>query len=701
MQTRDENIYSEEMEKLRSELEQLRRENEILKTANAQTDCIRRDSLKQSFYIGQVLKSAPYLLILTDSRMQTVMTSDVYFQYEKSYSNEQLRNGLPISLVMKNILSPEQLHQLISECSKVLEGQAAEPYLIRACCGERKIDWQIVIRPMVRNGTVVGLHILFVEMTEIIDALEQARTANKAKSNFLANMSHEIRTPMNAVMGMSEFILRDSSDPKAKRYASMIRSSSKTLLSIINDILDFSKIESGKMEIVNAYYKLSSLINDVATLIEIRIHDKPVKLVLDLDPDIPDEQYGDEVRIKQIMVNLLGNSVKFTRNGSITVSLRMEKHDEKYNKLICRVTDTGIGMRKDEIEHIFDNFTQIDTTRDRSLEGTGLGLPITKLLINMMGGEISFESVYGKGTTVNCYILTSSRDPTPIGGVKQIRGGTLSSDVYKATFTAKKAKILIVDDNDLNIQVACGALEPYKAEIDCVTSGAEAMLQFSRERYDLIFMDHMMPVMDGVETASMIRKMPFGETVPIVALTANALNGAAQEYKRLGFQDFLSKPIEPYKLEQILLRNLPRELIDGDVAVEPQELTVEPQQRQQTVEDACTSDEAEIDTKMGLRYCMGNIDFYRKMLKVFGTGNLFSEIDELYSNGDWSNYQIKVHGLKSSALTIGAFYLSERAREVEHAAKIGNIGFVTMHHNDLRRIYNGVIGKISNGDVSV
>ena len=227
------------------------------------------------------------------------------------------------------------------------------------------------------------------------------------------------------------------------------------------------------------------------------------------------------------------------------------------------------------------------------------------------------------------------------------------------------------------------------------------MLQFSRERYDLIFMDHMMPVMDGVETASMIRKMPFGETVPIVALTANALNGAAQEYKRLGFQDFLSKPIEPYKLEQILLRNLPRELIDGDIAVDPQELTGEPQQMQQTVEDACISDEAEIDTKMGLRYCMGNIDFYRKMLKVFGTGNLFSEIDELYSNGDWSNYQIKVHGLKSSALTIGAFYLSERAREVEQAAKTGNIGFVTMHHDDLRRIYNGVIGKISNGDVSV
>ena len=722
-----ESQYQLEIKKLNREIRRLKKDNELLRILNDQVSrtqiYIQKGSNQRIFYIRQLLKSSPYILILTDSKLQTVMTSEVYFQYENGYDKEELKRGVPLRSALRTLLSEEQLDDFMEKCQRVLRGGEMEPYLVQAYHNNEKYDFQITIRQMLQNDEIIGLNIIFVEMTAIIDALERAKQADTAKSNFLANMSHEIRTPMNAIVGMSEFILRDCDNPKAKSYASMIRSSAKTLLSIINDILDFSKIESGKMEIAESYYRFSSMINDVVTLARVRLHEKPIKLIVDVDPSIPDRQFGDEVRIKQILINLLGNAVKFTHTGSITIKVEPDTryYDGQYH-LIFSISDTGIGIRTLEIKNIFSTFVQVDTKRNRTVQGTGLGLPISRELVHMMGGDIRVESEYGKGSTFTFDIRTRSDDPTPVGNMKFDQDNVPVADVFRATFTAPDASILIVDDNDLNLQVAMGLLSPYKCKMCSATSGADAMIKFSTGRYDLVFMDHMMPVMDGVETTGMLRKMPFGETTPVVVLTANAMKGAAEEYRALGFQDFLSKPIDPGELEEILLRHLPNNLIVREKAGE-QETCNYPgggnsgMNGADGVNASASGVSAEggvsvvvnqtgvegsddlIDVKTGLRYSMGKPDFYRKMLEIFASGNHLKEINDLFVAQNWENYMIKVHALKGIAMTIGAVNLSEKAKKLEQAVRNGSIDYVTANHDDLCELYQRVVDLINSGEL--
>ncbi|WP_274968793.1 ATP-binding protein [Succinimonas amylolytica] len=735
--------YQLEIKKLSRELRRLKKNNELLRIANDQASrtqaYIQKDINQQIFYINQLLKSSPYLLILTNRQMQTVMISDIYFRHEKEITKAQVQRGLPLHQVLRNYLSPEQSQELLDKCEQVLNGTDVPPYLLKPVISGRNFDIQVIIRPMEQQNEVSGLNLVFVNVTAMVEAIEHAQQADRAKSNFLANMSHEIRTPMNAIVGMSEFILRDCTDSKAKSYASMIRSSSKTLLSIINDILDFSKIESGKMEIINNHFKLTSVISDVHALIRIRINEKPIKFLMDIDHRIPDEQFGDEVRIKQILINLLGNAIKFTNNGSITLKIWTETVPEpnRMYRVYYSVTDTGIGIKKDQLERIFDNFTQVDTKRNRSVEGTGLGLAISKNLVNMMGGNLQVVSEYGRGTTFTFDILTKSRDMSPVGEMSMILSeGIFSQDVFKASFTLKNTRILIVDDNDLNLKVVSGILAPYKATVETATCGAEALIKCAKTRYDLIFMDHMMPVMDGVEAAGMIRKMPFGDVTPIVALTANALSGAAQEYRRLGFQDFLSKPVDPYEMDQVLRRTLPSEMLVPNPAAD--DTIGHPVNSSQNESDttwtgpalsaasaapsggtgapfshlSCELSETDsaaghevpgllVDTRVGLRYCMNNRDFYRKMLDTFVTLNPIDEIDSLFKAEDWSNYQVKVHALKSSALTVGARVLSELARGIEQAVRVNDIGYALQHHQELCDVFRETRDLIKSGELEM
>ena len=686
-----------EMKKLNREVKRLRKDNEILRMANEQAAhtqaYIQRDSIRQVFYNNQLLRTSPYLLILTDDQLQTAMTSDVFFEYNTTYDRDKLRRGVPLKDALTGVLEESDLEVFMEYCHAALQGEAVEPYLARSIVKGRKTDWQITIRCMDQDGRVVGVNILFVDMTKIVDALERAEMADKAKSNFLANMSHEIRTPMNAINGMAEFILRDSKEEDARRYAAFIKSASKTLLSIINDILDFSKIESGKLELVEDSFLMASLLNDVVTMTEIRLQDKPVELKVDIEEEIPNALYGDEVRFKQVLINLLGNAVKFTKVGHIKLKMRYEKTDSKHCRIKTKIIDTGIGIKPEDMQNIFSSFTQVDTKKNRAVEGTGLGLAISRSLIEKMGGSIQVESVYGKGTTFSFDIICRVESWRAMGDLEEKIQDSMA-DAYRVTFSAKGARVLVVDDNEMNLEVAAGILTPYEIEVVRAGSGMEAMVNFPRRKYDIVFMDHMMPGMDGVETMNRLRKMSGGQQAVIIALTANALSGAAAEYKALGFQDFLAKPIEPRDMDELLRKYLPKELI------RPLALGEQPATEEDSAK-ASLSMEA-VDTELGLRYCMGNHSFYRKMLHAFVNGAKYTQLDTLFREKNWANYQVAVHAVKGTALTIGAVTLSGHAKELEYAIKDGRYGYVEEQHAafilEYREIVKAIRANLDEGD---
>ncbi|MBQ9364324.1 MAG: response regulator [Schwartzia sp.] len=551
--------------KLSREIRRLRKDNELLRVANEQgmrtQAYIQRDNVRQIFYINQLLRTCPYLLLLLDDGLRTLMVSDVFFSYKgtENFDRGAVSRGIHLSRALSGIIGEDLLSELANNCAAVLSGVSVEPYLLRSVGNDGNSVWQVTIKQMVQDGKIIGLTVFFIDMTKFVDAVERAEAADQAKGNFLSNMSHEIRTPMNAISGMSEFIVRDSRDETAKHHAIMIKNASKTLLTIINDILDFSKIESGRMKLVEEAYQPASLFNDVMAIIETRLTDSPVKLVTDIDGKVPRVIYGDEVRMKQVLINLLGNAVKFTREGKITLRVRFEKIDEEYVSLKVDVEDTGIGIKKKDLENIFSSFTQVDTKKNRSVEGTGLGLAISRRLVNMMGGDISVASEYGIGSTFSFVVRCKVVDWSPMGDIGNHQGEV--DEAFQATFKAPKASVLIVDDNEINLDVAEFALEPYEFSVRRADSGAAALDAFKARHFDIILMDHMMPVMDGVETMHKMREMPGGSDAVVIALTANTYSGAAAEYKAIGFDDFLSKPIDPQELDRILRKFLPEEMI--------------------------------------------------------------------------------------------------------------------------------------------
>ena len=554
-------------------------------------------------------------------------------------------------------------------------------------------------------------HYLYME--ELQKQRDIADRANEAKSRFLANMSHEIRTPINAVLGMDEMILREASDKTIRSYASDIMSAGKTLLSLINDILDLSKVEEGKIEIIPVQYDLSNLIGDLVNMIRDRAANKGLKLEVNVSKDIPRTLLGDEIRIRQCAMNLLTNAVKYTEKGSVTLTVGYERTAPDRISLCFTVEDTGIGMKEEDMENLFSPYKRIEEKRNRAIEGTGLGMSITRQLLELMGSELKVQSEYGKGSVFSFCIDQTVVKWEELGDyLARQNSSAAQPGEYRELFHAPDAKLLVVDDTEMNITVIQSLLKRTGIQIDSASSGKEAIKLAMAKAYDVIFIDHMMPDMDGIETLRAIRETGESKNSPAVALTANAISGAREMYLDAGFTDYLSKPVDGSKLERLLAGLLPADKIvspDGNISFDPASASDTGFEGGDTSSEAGTDGSIsrdslpkwlsginEIDVETGLKNC-GSTDGYMSVLTVFHqtAGPKADEIEKLYNDGDFKNYTIKVHALKSSARIIGASSLSRLALFLEEAGKIGDLDYIKNHNEKLLKMYRELDEKLS------
>lgn len=637
----------------------------------------------------------------------------------------------------------------------------------------------------------------------------EAEAATKAKSDFLANMSHEIRTPLNAICGMSELLNHMEVPPKVLEYAENVQIAADNLLDIVNDILDFSKIDAGKVELVEDEYELETLIRSVEPMISTRLVNKDVVFVIDIDQNVPRKLYGDMVRIKQILLNLLGNAVKFTNFGKISLTIKSIVDEEDQLRLIMEVADTGIGIREKDQKNLFSEFTQVDTKKNRRLQGTGLGLAISNHLAQLMGGDIQMESQYGSGTTFTVTIVQKIVELQPCaqlnnagkyriflyeknafyqaGILKMLRAfqityrpiynlrdlnlleveknsrnyllydyktaqnsvnasmsrlkrrgiipvamlefrdiwnedcdpylmkmhkplhaisfaHLLNGDIESKTKEKSEGrtrrvypsrKALVVDDNAINLKVIQGFLNEYEIQVTKASSGYEALdYMKSGEEYDIIFMDHMMPIMDGVETTEKIRKLdiPRAKQIPIVALTANAISGVKEMFIESGMNDFLAKPIDVELLSEILERWLP----EGDAKDAVEEDVFSLSDESIVAEEPGSVEIPGMDYKAALEYFGGSEEVLIGVLEVFceESHERIKELERLWNEKDYDNYIIEAHGLKSAAKSVMAHDLSELAKEHEFAGKEGKFKWIDEHGKELIDAYREFLGSL-------
>ncbi len=494
---------------------------------------------------------------------------------------------------------------------------------------------------------------------------QEADQANQAKSAFLANMSHEIRTPINAIIGMNEMILRETHEADTIRYSQNVAVASESLLSIINDILDFSKIESGKMELVEENYKLDEIVKNLVNMIKPRVENKNLEFKVNVNPNIPNDLFGDSVRIRQVAVNFLTNAAKYTQIGSVTFSVDFERRNDNEIFLSLTVKDTGMGIREEDRKKLFTDFQRLDMKKNKNIEGTGLGLAITYKLTKMMNGRITVDSVYGEGSTFAVIIPQRVVGKTRIG--KFSEESVAAQEKYQVSFTAPDAKILVVDDNEMNLFVVAGLLKETKIQIDTATGGMAALKKLAENHYDVVFLDQMMPSLDGIQTLKLAKDMPENKSkdVPMIALTANAISGAREMFLKEGFRDYLSKPIEPKNLEKMLMQYLPPEKVQSPTG-EPLNLP----------RATSSSNYEYLNVELGLQYSAEMPDVYKSMLEMFC--NIKAEkklaLQTSFDEEDWKNYTIQIHALKSTSLSIGGKKLSTLAKQLEQAGKIITAG---------------------------
>ncbi len=510
-------------------------------------------------------------------------------------------------------------------------------------------------------------------------ARHEALAANEAKGKFLAHMSHEIRTPINAVLGMDEMILRESKEQNIKEYAMDIYTAGQTLLSLINDILDFSKIDSGKMEIVPVEYDISSLIHDLINMTIQRVKDKNIKLEVEVDDEIPARLFGDDVRIRQILTNILTNAVKYTQEGMVWLRVKSHKTDEMV-VLKFEVEDTGIGIKEEDLPRLSAEFERIEENRNRNIEGSGLGMSITIQLLALLGSRLQVESAYGKGSKFYFELEQKIIDPTPIGDFES-RVHQIAQDYsYNTKFYAPDAKILIVDDNIVNLKVLRNLLKETKIQVTDAKRGIECLELVQKNHYDLIFLDHMMPEMDGIETLHRMRTLSNSlcRDTPVVILTANAVSGAKEKYLSEGFDDFLSKPIVPEKLENMIKKILPKELLEEAIS-NPKQVETKTDISDLFLEELPQIDGLDwnyawlhLPDRDLLEYTIK--EFYAQILS--SADNLEKAYEQITKVEQLDSYRIQVHAMKSLAATIGIIPLAGMAKVLEYAAKDNKIDVI-------------------------
>lgn len=501
-----------------------------------------------------------------------------------------------------------------------------------------------------------------------------AQTATEAKSNFLANMSHEIRTPINTIMGMDEMILRETSDKVVEEYALDIKTASQNLLSLINDILDITKIESGKMGLVTGEYQFMSLMHDVLNNVTLRAKEKGLDVRLNIANDIPCDMLGDDIRIRQILTNILTNAVKYTQEGYIEISASCKRLYDNTVDLSFSVKDTGIGIKQEDIKRMFESFERLEENRNRNIEGAGLGMAITQNLLKMMGSALEVESVYGKGSEFSFTINQEIVNDEHIGDFEHKLRQLTANYEYSTSFEAPKAHFLVVDDNTMNRKVFTALLKESKVNVTEAASGEECLALIKKEHFDMIFLDHMMPGMDGVETFKQMATLEGNKCLrtPVIALTANAIAGAKERYMTMGFHGFLSKPIVPGQLEKMIRDFLPHDLMEHHEIDARDEARMNRVKQVELPEIECVDwDYALLHFPDANMVYQTAIDFYESI------GYEREEISGYYSlmedNFPIADYRIKVHAVKSMANTIGATALGGLAKVCEFAARDGEI----------------------------
>ncbi|MDR2366716.1 MAG: response regulator [Deltaproteobacteria bacterium] len=817
----------------------------------------------KGFYFNILLRHSPNIMVMLDAYKNFIYVTEAFLTKTGILNPQKI-----VGRSFKDVFVGQQ-YELLYELLDIAYDEG------ESLCAAVSTDWDNIFCPTPGPEMNYEIHIdqlsesdsedskgiVFIcnDVTEAVNAKEQAERANRTKSSFLANMSHEIRTPMNAIIGMAELALREEISPEAAEMIQSIKNAGNNLLSIINDILDFTKIESGKLEIVETDYLFSSFVQDVVGIIKTRITEKPIDFFVYVDSKIPNRLVGDEVRVRQILLNILSNAVKYTKQGHVKLSITYERRNDK-DYLVFEVADTGIGIKPENIKELFSDFTQFDKATNKGIEGTGLGLAITQNLVRLMKGEINVSSVYGEGSVFTVYLpqtvadrrsyigvkdpaskrllvyeprenyaeslMATLRDlglgkvnmvkdpvtfseelgradynyifvPTSFynqaqhilsrqtkqpGGKNQTklvlmaeRGDILSqdslstafmpifgltmasilNDVEMATrqpgsrvtpqtrFTAPEAKVLVVDDIITNIKVAAGLMMPYGVKVDTAMSGEEAVSMVAGTDYDVIFMDHMMPGMDGLEATAAIRAMSGKDNVPIVALTANAISGVREMFLSKGLNDFLSKPINPSKLEEMLFKWIPKEkhvrqfqqvsaatgpaghkaaatvaapkavaLGDGGKSGFPppaqEKAPVAPAPYAEPEDMGGYEDEDDPLAEAILSFDVPGVDLNEGLERLGGDAGLFVEVveafikftpkvlDQVKSGPDSINlkeYAVAVHGIKGSCFNIGAREVGLLAEAQEHAAKEARLGDAQAGHGKFLEAADNLINS--------